>query len=102
MSAVVADAAVDVPVSDQRAYRMMSIDILRGLVIIVMALDHVRDYVMAGAIPDPLSDPSTGPLTIETRSLTPFFPPAFVFLDGTHVRLVALIKTDSGLAPSLM
>jgi uncharacterized membrane protein len=32
-------------VFDQRAYRLTSIDMLRGLVIVIMAPDHVRDYV---------------------------------------------------------
>src|SRR5438270_2423163 len=102
MSAVVADAAVDVPVSDQRAYRMMSIDILRGLVIIVMALDHVRDYVMAGAIQDPISDPSTGPLLFATRWIPHFCAPTFVFLAGTSAGLMARRKTSSELARFLM
>jgi uncharacterized membrane protein len=32
-------------VFDRRAYRPTSIDMLRGLVIVIMAVDHVRDYV---------------------------------------------------------
>jgi uncharacterized membrane protein len=31
-------------VFDQRAYRLTYIDMLRGLAIVIMALDHVRDY----------------------------------------------------------
>jgi hypothetical protein len=30
---------------------------LHGLVIVIMALDHVRDFVMAGRLEDPLSGP---------------------------------------------
>ena len=31
-------------VADHRAYRLTSIDMLRGLVIIIMAIDHTRDF----------------------------------------------------------
>ena len=55
MNATAGDA---VTVSDRRAYRMTSIDLLRGLVIVVMALDHVRDFVMVGSMQDPTADPS--------------------------------------------
>lgn len=44
--------AVSAPVSDQRAYRLTSIDMVRGLVIVIMALDHVRDFFMAAAEQD--------------------------------------------------
>jgi uncharacterized membrane protein len=34
--------------SPARSYRLASLDLLRGLVIVVMAIDHVRDYVNFG------------------------------------------------------
>lgn len=95
-------AAATPSVTDRRAYRMSSIDILRGLVIVVMALDHVRDYIMAGALQDPLSDPSTGPLLFATRWITHFCAPAFVFLAGTSAGLMAQRKTQTELARFLL
>ena len=34
--------------TDQRAYRLTSIDMVRGLVIVIMAIDHVRDNFLVG------------------------------------------------------
>ena len=81
MNTVAWDAkAASTPVSDQRSYRMSSIDILRGLVIVLMALDHVRDSFMIGSMQDPTADPTTGPLLFATRWITHFCAPTFVFL----------------------
>ena len=66
----IATAATAAPTADRRAYRMSSLDILRGLVIVVMALDHVRDFVMTAAVQDPTADPTTGPLLFATRWIT--------------------------------
>ena len=40
-------------VASNRSYRLKAIDMLRGLVIVVMAIDHVRDYFLAGTDVDP-------------------------------------------------
>lgn len=84
--------------SDQRAYRLTSIDMLRGLVIIIMALDHVRDYFMAGTAQDPMSDPNVPPALFFTRWITHFCAPVFVFLAGTSAGLMVARKTPRELA----
>jgi uncharacterized membrane protein len=88
--------------SDRRAYRMSSIDILRGLVIVLMALDHVRDYMMIGSVQDPTADPTAGPLLFATRWITHFCAPTFVFLAGTSAGLMARRKRPADLASFLL
>jgi uncharacterized membrane protein len=89
-------------ISDRRAYRMSSLDMLRGLVIVVMALDHVRDFVMTAAVQDPTADPTTGPLLFATRWITHFCAPTFVFLAGTSAGLMASRKSPRELASFLL
>jgi uncharacterized membrane protein len=51
--------------------RITSIDLLRGLVMIIMALDHVRDYFHAGAyLYDPLDLEKTSTALFFTRWIT--------------------------------
>lgn len=90
------------PTPDQRAYRLSSLDILRGLVIVVMALDHVRDFVMTAAVQDPTADPETTPLLFFTRWITHFCAPTFVFLAGTSAGLMAARKDSKELATFLL
>jgi uncharacterized membrane protein len=90
------------PISDRRAYRMSSLDILRGLVIVVMALDHVRDFVMIASVQDPTADPATSPLLFATRWITHFCAPTFVFLAGTSAGLMARRKRPAELASFLL
>ncbi len=65
---------------DQRACRLTSIDMLRGLIIVVMALDHVRDFNMAGAMQGPMRDSSIGASLFFTRWITHFCAPVFTFI----------------------
>ena len=90
------------PASDRRAYRMSSLDLLRGLVIVVMALDHVRDSFMFGAVQDPTADPNVSPLLFATRWITHFCAPAFVFLAGTSAGLMARRRSSAELASFLL
>src|SRR5207248_252426 len=60
--------------------RIASLDIVRGIVMILMAIDHVR--VFAGV---PAGGPSPG--VFFTRWITHFVAPAFVFLAGTAAYL---------------
>lgn len=84
------------------AYRVQSIDLLRGLIMIIMALDHVRDYFHADALvygPTDLSQ--TTPLLFFTRWITHFCAPIFMFLSGTSAYLVGVRKGKNSLAKFL-
>src|SRR5262249_10452695 len=61
--------------------RLDSIDILRGAVMILMALDHVRDF-FGGAV-SPVDMARTTPALFFTRWITHFCAPAFFLLTGT-------------------
>tara|TARA_R110002096_G_scaffold432240_1_gene648727 strand:+ start:150506 stop:151783 length:1278 start_codon:yes stop_codon:yes gene_type:complete len=74
---------------NRRAYRLTNIDMLRGLVVLIMALDHVRDFMMMGGVQDPMAQPDIGIGLYVTRWITHFCAPVFIFLAGTSVGLMA-------------
>jgi uncharacterized membrane protein len=88
--------------TDNRSYRLTAIDMLRGLVIVVMALDHVRDYFLAGTEVDPMADPNVSAAVFATRWITHFCAPVFVLLAGTSAGLMAARKSRGELARFLL
>lgn len=68
--------------------RQPSIDIVRGIVMIIMALDHVRDLMHVDSITQSPTDlTTTTPLLFFTRFITHLCAPTFVFLAGTSIYL---------------
>jgi uncharacterized membrane protein len=84
--------------------RIDSIDLLRGIVMVIMMLDHTRDYIHNRALSfDPLDLTQTNPGLFFTRWITHFCAPAFVFLAGTSIYLQFMRgKTKSELSRFLL
>jgi len=83
--------------------RIASLDLLKGLVIVIMAIDHVRDYFhYASYFFDP-TDPvqTTLPIYI-TRFITNFCAPAFSLLAGMAAFIVGRKKTKTELSAFLI
>jgi len=71
--------------------RINSIDFLRGVVMMIMLLDHTREYVHAGALQsDPTNLETTTVPVFFTRWITHFCAPVFVFLAGSSIYLQKL------------
>lgn len=85
-----------------RFARMDSIDLLRGIIMVIMALDHTRDYVSAYHFqPEDLA--RTTPALFITRWITHFCAPVFMFFAGTGAFLsLTRGKTKSELSRFLL
>lgn len=91
------------PMTSFTRLRVTSIDLLRGLIMIIMALDHVRDYLFAASFEfDPLDLEKTSGAIFFTRWVTHFCAPVFMLLAGTSAYLSGQKKTKKELSVFLL
>ncbi|MFB9843095.1 DUF1624 domain-containing protein [Mucilaginibacter ginsenosidivorans] len=81
--------------------RIASIDILRGLVMLIMAIDHVRDFFHYGH-PEATDLAVTTPFLFFTRWITHFCAPTFVFLSGISAYLAGTRRTKNAIRAFLI
>lgn len=85
------------------AKRFAAIDILRGIIMIIMALDHVRDYFHIHALTgNPVDLTTTTPALFLTRWITHFCAPLFVFLSGLSAYISSRNKTKAQMSAFLI
>ena len=83
--------------------RIESIDLLRGLIMIIMAIDHVREYSNHDSMLfDPTDLHKTYAMLFFTRWITHFCAPLFVFLSGISAFLSGRSKTKKELSLFLL
>jgi uncharacterized membrane protein len=84
--------------------RVNAVDLLRGVVMVIMLLDHTREFFHREALNfDPADLTKTNTLLFFTRWVTHFCAPVFVFLAGTGAYLQTLRgKSRSELARFLI
>ncbi|MEO8406316.1 MAG: heparan-alpha-glucosaminide N-acetyltransferase domain-containing protein [Chitinophagaceae bacterium] len=86
-----------------KSKRVESIDLLRGIVMIIMAIDHVRDYFSYEAfIYSPTDLSKTNVFLFFTRWITHYCAPIFVFLAGVSAHLYGVKRTKKQLALFLL
>ena len=85
--------------ADTPTRRLTAVDALRGLVMVIMALDHTRDFVhISAAAFQPENLARTTPILFFTRWITHFCAPTFMLLAGAG----AFLKLDrEGSKPAL-
>ncbi|MDQ2835262.1 MAG: heparan-alpha-glucosaminide N-acetyltransferase domain-containing protein [Acidobacteriota bacterium] len=101
MSSQVMAARPSLSQSPGRSYRIQSIDVLRGVLMVVMALDHSRDY-FSGATVNPSDPAHSWPALFATRWITHICAPGFILLAGTSVYLQRQRKSAAALTRFLL
>ena len=81
--------------------RLQSVDILRGLVMVIMTLDHVRDFYTTGT-PRPEDLGKATAALFLTRWITHFCAPTFMFTAGLGAYLGGLRKSRGELSRFLL
>jgi uncharacterized membrane protein len=66
--------------------RIAAVDVVRGLIMIIMALDHTRDFFSRATV-NPTDPVNSWPMLFFTRWITHLCAPGFVALAGTSVYL---------------
>lgn len=96
-------------IQDQTRGRIESIDIVRGTIMIIMALDHVRDFFHkvvvdggASVATGPTDLATTTPVLFFTRWITHFCAPIFIFLAGTSAFLYGQKRSKKELSSFLI
>ncbi|HEY4290564.1 MAG TPA: heparan-alpha-glucosaminide N-acetyltransferase domain-containing protein [Puia sp.] len=98
-----APATTKTPDLSTKPRRVESIDLLRGIVMIIMALDHARDYFHGSAyIFDPTDLTKTSGFLFFTRWITHFCAPVFMLLSGVSAHLYGLKNGRKALSFFLM
>lgn len=83
--------------ADQPRRRIESIDVVRGIIMIIMALDHTRDY-FGGASVNPTDLATTTTALFFTRWITHICAPTFFLLSGMGAWLMGRRRTRADLA----
>jgi len=80
----------------EKSNRIESLDLLRGVVILIMALDHVRDFFHAGGMSINPLDPETSSIPLYfSRWITHYCAPVFIFLSGISAGLSGVKKSKN-------
>ena len=78
---------------ERKPQRLISIDLVRGIVMVLMVLDHARDFFSDVSV-RPTDLENTNVILFFTRWITHYCAPGFVFLAGTAIYLAAQRRTS--------
>ena len=88
-----------VPAPPQYRGRIDGLDVLRGIVMLLMALDHTRDYLLTNSDAFDITDPAKSNLVLYfTRWVSNFCAPTFVLLAGLGIWL----RRSRGVSPNAL